>query len=52
MSVGGKGAGFALGYGVTMLVALIAVEMRRRWMERHRRHVSERLLLIITTPVL
>ncbi|CAM9747126.1 unnamed protein product [Ascophyllum nodosum] len=43
MSVGGKGAGFALGYGVTMLVALIAVEMRRRWMERHRRHPPRRL---------
>lgn len=40
MGVNGRAAGFALGYGVTMLVAMFAVQVHRRRRERQRRDVS------------
>lgn len=41
MSPNGK-MGFALGYGVTLLVAFIAFEIHRRLNEEKRRQVGER----------
>lgn len=40
MGVNGRAAGFALGYGVTMLVAMFAVQVHRRRRERQQRDVS------------
>lgn len=39
MTVGRKAAGFAVGYGVTMLMALLAVQSHRRRKEQLRRKV-------------
>jgi len=41
MLAGKTAAGFALGYGVTMMVALLAVQLHRRRKEQQRRHVSQ-----------
>eukprot|EP00903_Cladosiphon_okamuranus_P011667 g10973.t1 len=37
MTAGSKAAGFALGYGVTMMVALLAIQLHRRRKERQKR---------------
>lgn len=39
MAVGKKAAGFLLGYGVTMMVALLAAQLHRRGKDRRRRKV-------------
>lgn len=42
-TAGRKAAGFALGYGVTMMVALLAVHLHRRRKERQKRNVGWRV---------